>query len=67
MSNPQENLFATTAACPAAFPVLAGHRVAGFSEPARLNLAICGVLLAGAQNAREGVLPSPTLGRRPSR
>ncbi|HKT93993.1 MAG TPA: hypothetical protein VJS18_17650 [Paraburkholderia sp.] len=67
MSNPQENLFATTAACPAAFHVLAGHRVAGFSELARLSLAIDGGLLAGAQNTRDGILPSQTRGRRPSR
>ncbi|WP_324160957.1 hypothetical protein [Paraburkholderia sp.] len=58
MSSPQEKSFATTAASAAAFPILAGHLVAGFSELARLNLSMHAAVLAVAQNRHESVLPS---------
>ncbi|MEM5314258.1 hypothetical protein [Paraburkholderia sp. JHI869] len=61
MSSPEKQSFATTAACAAAFPILAGHLVAGFSELARLNVSMYGALLAGAENHRESTQPPKTL------
>ncbi|WP_213309045.1 hypothetical protein [Paraburkholderia sacchari] len=58
VSSSKEKSFATTAACAAAFPILAGHLVAGFSELARLNLSMYASVLAGAQNRRESMPPS---------
>lgn len=60
MSCSEEKSFATTAARAAAFPILAGHLVAGFSELARLNLSMYASVLAGAQNKRESMPPSQT-------
>ncbi|WP_028221594.1 hypothetical protein [Paraburkholderia oxyphila] len=60
MSSSEEKSFATTAAGAAAFPLLAGHLVAGFSELALLNLSMYASVLAGAQNKRESMPPSQT-------
>jgi hypothetical protein len=61
VSSPEKQLFATSAACAAAFPILAGHLVAGFSELERLNVSMYGALLAGAENNCESTQPSKTL------
>ncbi|MEX3962815.1 phasin family protein [Paraburkholderia sp. EG286B] len=58
MSSPEKQSFATAAACTAAFPILAGHLVAGFSELARLNLSMHAAVLAVAQNRHESLLRS---------
>jgi hypothetical protein len=58
VSSPEEKKFATTAACAAAFPFLAGHLFAGFGELARLNLSMYAAVLASAQNRRESILLS---------
>jgi len=64
VSSPEEKFVATTAARAAAFLVLAGRLVAGFSELARSN----GASLVGAQNARDNIPPSQTLrARTPNR
>jgi hypothetical protein len=58
MSIPQQKSFATTTAFLAAFPILAGHVAAGFSEHARVNLSVYGAVLAGAQKNRGRILSS---------
>ncbi|MFC5430563.1 hypothetical protein ACFPTO_17405 [Paraburkholderia denitrificans] len=60
MTGSDKKTFATTAACAAAFPFLAGHMVVGFSELARLNLSMYAAVLAGVQNNRESMLPLQT-------
>ncbi|WP_296652749.1 hypothetical protein [Paraburkholderia sp.] len=60
MTGSDQRTFATTAACAAAFPFLAGHMVAGFSELARLNLSMYAAVLVGVQNNRESLLPLQT-------
>ncbi|MCP3728430.1 hypothetical protein M3I53_35885 [Paraburkholderia sp. CNPSo 3272] len=60
MSSPKVKSFATSAACAAASPVIAGCLVAGFSELARLNLSMYEASLVGAKNTRDNILPSQT-------
>ena len=59
MSIPDQKLFATSAACAAAFPIPAIQLAAAFGELARLNLSMYGVVLAGVRENRE-TIPSLT-------
>ena len=59
MSIPEQKLFATSAACAAAFPIPVIQLAAAYGELARLNLSMYGVVLAGARENRE-TIPSST-------